>query len=86
MKTKHLIWIASLFIILVIALVIAVFNQPVATVGAGQNPRTASISMQITATAIPVGISEIGSTDGILIMGIFIVLIVLVPVLVYRKK
>ena len=86
MKTKHVIWIASLFIILVIALVIAVFNQPAATVGAAQNPRTASLSMQITPTVMPVGISEIGSTDGILLMGFIIVLIVIVPLLVYRKK
>lgn len=32
------------------------------------------------------GVSEIGSTDGIVIMGIIIVLIVVVPVLLRRKS
>jgi len=86
MKTKHVIWIASLFIILVIALVIVAFDQPTSTVAAAQNPRTTSISMQTTATVIPAGVSEIGSTDGILLMGFVIVLIVIIPVLVARKK
>jgi hypothetical protein len=83
MKTKQIIWIASLFSVLVVALVVAVFNQPVV---AAQNPHLASISMQITPTLIPQGVSEIGSTDGILLMGFIIVLIVIIPVLVYRKK
>ena len=78
-----MIWIASLFIALVIALVVAVFNQPAV---AAQNTATASISMQITATAAAEGVSEIGSTDGILLMGFVIVLIVIIPVLVRRKK
>jgi hypothetical protein len=83
MKTKHIIWIASLFIALVFALVTATLNQPVT---AAQNPHTASISMQITPTLIAEGVSEIGSTDGILLMGFVIVLIVIIPVLVFRKK
>ena len=81
MKPIHMIWVASLFIALVIALVIAVFNQPVAAAQAA-----ASASIQITPTFIPQGVSEIGSTDGILLMGFIIVLIVIVPLLVYRKK
>ena len=83
MKTKHSIWIASLFIALVAALMVAVFNQPSV---AAQNPHLASISMQTTPTLIPQGVSEIGSTDGILLMGFIIVLIVIIPVLVHRKK
>lgn len=83
MNTKHVIWIASSFIALVIALVAAVFNQPVA---ASQNPGTAAISIQTTPTLIAEGVSKIGSTDGILLMGFIIVLIVIIPVLVYRKK
>jgi len=83
MKTKHVIWIASLFIILVAALVMAVFNQPVS---ASQSLGTASISVQTTPTLLAEGVSEIGSTDGILLMGFVIVLIVIIPVLVYRKK
>ena len=49
MKTKHIIWIASLFIALVIALVVAIFNQPVVS---AQNLGTASIFMQITPTPL----------------------------------
>lgn len=83
MKTKHIIWIACLFIALVIALVVSVVNQPIA---AAQSPRMVSTSMQITPTLLPQGVSEVGSTDGILLMGFIIVLIVIVPVLFHRKK
>ena len=78
-----MIWIASLFIALVTALVVAVFNQPAV---AAQNTTTASILMQITPTVVAECVSEIGSTDGILLMGFVIVLIVIIPVLVRRKK
>lgn len=83
MKIKHFIWIASLFIALVIALVVAVFDQPVS---ASQNTDTASIAIQTTPTLLAEGVSVIGSTDGILLMGFIIVLIVIVPLLVYRKR
>lgn len=83
MKTKNIIWIASLFIALVIALVFAAFNQPVAS---AQNLGAASISLQTTPTPAAEDTSKIGSTDGIFIMGAVIVLIVIVPVLFYRKK
>ena len=83
MKTKNMIWIASLFIALVIALVIATFNQPIVS---AQNLGAASISLQTTPTPAAEGVSEIGSTDGIFIMSAVIVLIVIMPVLFYRKK
>ncbi len=42
---------------------------------------------QTEATPTPTqGVSEIGSTDGIVLMGIIIVLVVLLPVLLRRKS
>ena len=78
-----MIWIASLFITLVIVLVAATLNQPIVS---AQNLGAASISLQITPTIAAEGVSEIGSTDGIFIMGVVIILIVIVPVLFYRIK
>jgi len=43
-------------------------------------------SLQTTPTPIEEDISVIGSTDGIMLMGIIISLIVIVPVLFRRKK
>ena len=83
MKTKSMIWIASLFIALVIALAVVTFDPPVVS---AQNMGAASISLQTTPTPAAEGVSEIGSTDGIFIMGAVIVLIVIMPVLFYRKK
>lgn len=78
-----MIWIASLFIALVIALVFATFNQPIVS---AQNLGAAPVSLQSTPTPITEGISEIGSTDGIFIMGVVIILIVITPVLFHRKE
>lgn len=83
MKTKYIIWIASLFIALVIALMATAFDQPIVS---AQNQGAASISLLATSTPAAEGVSEIGSTDGIFIMGVVIVLIVAIPVLIYRKK
>jgi len=45
-----------------------------------------AIFMQPTSTPQPRDLSEIGSTDGIVIMGILISLIVIVPILLRRKS
>lgn len=45
----------------------------------------AFLSMQPTSTPQPNDLSEIGSTDGIVIMGILIALIIIVPIL-FRNK
>lgn len=82
MKTTHILGIGFLFIILVFALMIATFNPSFAAV---QNT-AASISLQTTPTPIESGTSEIGSTDGIMLMGVIISIIVIVPVLFRRKK
>jgi hypothetical protein len=46
----------------------------------------AVFSMQPTSTPKPDDLSEIGSTDGIVIMGILITLIILVPILLRRNS
>jgi hypothetical protein len=45
-----------------------------------------AIFMQSTSTPPPQDLSEIGSTDAIVIMGFLIALIVIVPILVRRKE
>lgn len=72
-----------LLIILVFALTIANFNPPVVF---AQNTDVAFALQQVTPTPTVEDLSEIGSTDGILIMGIVIVVIVVTPVLFRRKK
>lgn len=83
MKTKNILWIVLLFIALVTVLFITAFNQPVVS---AQNLSAASLALQITPTPATEGVSEIGSTDGIFIMGVVIILIVIVPVLFYKKR
>jgi hypothetical protein len=46
----------------------------------------AVFSMQPTSTPKPDDLSEIGSTDGIVILGILITLIIIVPILLRRKS
>ncbi|MHB8777866.1 MAG: hypothetical protein ACYC6R_08900 [Anaerolineales bacterium] len=83
MKTNHIFGIlASLFILLVFARAITNFNQPVAF---AQNTNVVSTLQQVTPTSIAEDQSEVGSTDGILIMGIVIVAIVVTPLL-FRKQ
>ncbi len=84
MKTNHIFGIlASLCIMLVFGLAITNFNQPVVF---AQNTEAASALQQVTPTPIAQDQSEIGSTDGILVMGIVIVVIVITPLLFRKKK
>lgn len=46
---------------------------------------TTAFFLQTTSTPQPEDESEIGSTDGIVVMGVIIVLIVALPILVRRK-
>jgi hypothetical protein len=46
----------------------------------------ASLFLEATSTPQPKDLSEIGSTDGIVIMGITIALIIIVPILLQRKS
>lgn len=46
----------------------------------------AALFVQPTKTPRPEGLSEIGSTDGIVIMGFAIALIIILPILLRRKS
>jgi hypothetical protein len=46
---------------------------------------TTAFFLQATSTPQPADESEIGSTDGIVVMGVIIVLIVALPILIRRK-
>jgi hypothetical protein len=47
---------------------------------------SAEFFLQPTATPEPEELSEIGSTDGIIVMGVIIALIIIVPILVRKKS
>jgi len=83
MKTSHIFAITLIFIMLVFVFASVGFNQPQA---AAQNLGAASLRQQI-ATPIPDGEdhSEVGSTDGIVIMGFVLVAIVTLPVLFHKR-
>ncbi len=83
MKKSHILGIAFLFASLVFVLITAAFNPPAVSV---QNLGAAALRLQITPVPFEEGISEIGSTDGILIMGFVIMLIILVPIIIYKNK
>lgn len=84
MKTNHIFGIlVSLIILLVLALAITNFNRPVAF---AQNRNAASSLQQVTPTSIVEDQSEVGSTDGILIMSFVIVLIVVTPLLLRKQR
>ena len=50
------------------------------------DPGAAAFFLQTTPTPQPKDQSKVGSTDGIVAMGFFIVLIVIVPILLRRKS
>ena len=83
MKTSYIFGIALVFITLVFVFASANFNPPAAS---ARNLGAASLSMQI-ATPVQNGEdhSEVGSTDGIVIMGFVLTGIVTLPLLFHRK-
>ncbi len=81
MKTTHIFGIIFLFIVLMFVLVIANFSPSFASAKVMM-----ASSLQTTPTPIEEDISVIGSTDGIMLMGVIISLIVTIPVLFRRKK
>jgi hypothetical protein len=72
---------------LVLALFSAALTNSAPPVLEGNLP-AARIFVQptITTTPQPQGVSEIGSTDGIIAMGVIISLIVVIPILLRRKS
>ncbi len=83
MKISHILGIALLCTSLVLVLITAAFNQPTAL---AQNLGAAALPLQITPTPINDDASVIGSTDGILIMGLVIMFIIIAPVIIYKNK
>jgi predicted membrane protein len=70
---------------LLIALLSAALTYSTPPALEGAFGATSFFAMQPTSTPQPDDLSEMGSTDGILIMGFLIVLIVVVPILWRRK-
>ncbi|MBI5964158.1 MAG: hypothetical protein HY863_11825 [Chloroflexi bacterium] len=83
MKTTHIFGIMLLFIALVLALVIVNFYHPVS---AAKNFGVPSSSLQATPTPAIDDTTVIGSTDGIMLMGVIISAIIIVPLLFRMKK
>ena len=85
MKTSHIFGITLLFILLVFMLVAAAnFDHPTAST---QNLSAAALPRQAaTPTPLVEDISEVGSTDGIVIMGFVLVIVVTVPLIFRRKR
>lgn len=70
----------------VLALFSAGLTYSAPTIDGNFGDGAAAFFLQSTSTPQPKDMSEIGSTDGIVIMGILIALIILVPILLQRKS
>ncbi len=84
MKSSQIIVVAIMLIILIAGMfILSAFGQP--TVSARQiNPQ--GLQAQVTSTPEAGDHSVVGSTDGIVVMGILIVVIIATPVLLRRRK
>ncbi len=74
---------AALLIALIVILAMSNFSPSLAS---GQLTGSASMIQQATPTPENGDASEIGSTDGILVMGFVIVLIVTLPLLFHKRN
>jgi hypothetical protein len=84
MKTSYIFGIALIFITLVFVLASVNFDRPEVS---AKNLSASSLSMQIATLTPPAkDVSEVGSTDGIVVMGVVIVIIVTLPVLLHKKR
>jgi hypothetical protein len=85
MKTSYIFGISLVFLVLIFALsAVANFNHPEAS---AKNISAAALSLQASTQIPPAeNVSEVGSTDGIVIMGVVIVVIVTLPVLFHKKR
>jgi hypothetical protein len=70
---------------LALALCSAALTHTAQPIGQGKLYSAAFFLQQTTPTPVPVDVSEVGSTDGIVIAGFVIVAIVIVPILIRRK-
>ena len=84
MKSSHTFGITIVLLIVIAAmLILSAFNQPVVDAQVLMN---SSLRAQVTSTPVAEDNSVIGSTDGIVVMGILIVLIAVTPLFFRRKK
>ena len=83
MKKSHFLGIILIFASFVLMLVAATIMQPAIST---QSLSASAFYAQITPTPITGDASVIGSTDGILLMGFVIMLIIIVPVMFYKNK
>jgi len=83
MKTIYVFGLAFAFLLLVFVFTSANFNPSLVQ---AQNQANSFTSLQTTPTPPVEGESVIGSTDGIMLMGVVITVIVVVPLLFHRKK
>jgi len=83
MKTIYVFGLAFAFLLLVFVFTSANFNSSLVQ---AQNQANSFTSLQTTPTPPVEGESVIGSTDGIMLMGVVITVIVVVPLLFHRKK
>ena len=70
---------------LVLAFFSAAVSSPRAPMVEGR-PGVAAFFLQSTPTPQPKDLSKVGSTDGIVIMGIIISLLIIIPILLRRKS
>jgi hypothetical protein len=72
---------------LILAATVAALNHSTAVQSSQPGiDNSAAFFLQTTATPQPEDQSEIGSTDGIVVMGVIIVLIVSIPILARRRQ
>lgn len=84
MKSHHIPGIAILIVLLLAAtLVVSAFHQPLVPL-TGLEP--SSVQNKALPRQIDTDLSEIGSTNGILIMGVVIVLIISAPLILRKKR
>jgi hypothetical protein len=84
MKTSYIFGITLVFITLIFVFASENFNPPES---AAKNLSAASFSTQIITPTPPTeAVSEVGSTDGIVVMGVVLVVIVTLPVLFHKRK
>jgi len=81
-RFSRLIIALGLSLVLALSSAALTYSAPPALQG---NLSAAAFFVQPTKTPRPEGLSEIGSTDGIIVMGFVIALIIIIPIFLRRK-
>jgi hypothetical protein len=83
MKTSHIFGFTVLLMMIVaVALILSALNNPVASA----QQMNASIQAQVTSTPLEGDQTVAGSTDGIVVMGLIIAVIIFTPLIFRRKR